>query len=419
MTPPRTDAQCSAPERTAFPFDRRFPFDLPDEYTALRSRSAPARVPLRTGGGTVLLTRYADVAEALVHPALSNDRGAPQYPSPIAIPPELRTGGSLLSMDPPQHTRARRMVAAEFTHRRAQEMRPRVQSIVDEAVDDLLAAGPPADLHRGLGVRVTLAVITELLGITLDDQRFLLERTRAMFGGEFSAEQRRAALAELDEYVIDIVRRKRDDPQDDLISRLVVHEGERVSLSDLADLTRLLLNGGYDSTSSMISLGVLTLLCHPEQWAALVRDPDLAPLAVEELLRYLSVADLTAPRVATRDVVLGGCPIAHGAGVTPSLGAANRDPEVFDRPEELDISRGSRRHLSFGHGRHLCLGAELARVELEVAYRTVARRLPALRLAVPEDQIRFRGHGLVFGLEDLPVTWDAPDLDATTGQGRA
>ncbi len=388
-----------------FPYARGCPFAQPDEYKALRDRDGLTRVPLGPGGHTWLATRYEDVRAALTHPDLSSDRRAEGYPSPIPIPAEFRTGGSILSMDPPEHTSARRLVAAEFTFRRAQELRPRIQQIVDESIDDMIAAGPLVDLHTALGARVTMSVITEMLGITLADQDFLQQRTRIMFGGGYAPAERRAAMADLDGYFVEIVRRKHAEPRDDLISRLIAKHEEPLDIGALATMTRLLLNGGHDSTASMISLGILTLLQHPDQKALLAADPALAPKAVEELLRFLSVADLTTPRVATRDIEVGGTTVAAGAGVTPSNGAANRDGAMFDRPDELDVTRGSRNHLAFGHGRHLCLGAEIARTELEVTFTTVLRRLPGLRIAVPFEQLRYRQRGLVFGLEALPVTW--------------
>lgn len=399
------DPAAAGPSEDDFPYMRRCPFSVPAEYETLRDQPGPELVGLRPGGKTWLVTRYEQVRAALHHPALSNNRRSPGYPSPIPIPDEFRTGGSLLGMDAPEHTALRRALTPEFTARRAQELRPWIAEVVDAALDDMIAGPRPADLHAALGTRITMTVITGLLGITLADQRFLHDRTRVMFESAHTPEARRAAITELDDHFVEIVREKRARPTEDMLSRIIVRVGDGADDRALAQLTRLLLNGGHDSTASMISLGVLTLLNHPDQADVLRADPTLGPAAVEELLRFLTVADLTTPRAAVADLDLAGVAVSAGEGVFPSAAAANRDPAVFDRPDELDLRRGTRKHLAFGFGRHLCLGAEFARLELELAYTGVLRRLPTLRLAVPMEDLQFRQRGLVFGVTSLPVTW--------------
>ncbi|WP_328980584.1 cytochrome P450 [Streptomyces canus] len=394
-----------ATQSETFPYVRRCPFAPPEQYGEFRKEDGPTRVPTAPGNQAWLVTRYDQVKAVLGDGRLSNAREHPGYPSPIPIPAEFRSGGSLLGMDPPRHGAYRKLVAGEFTHRRAQQMRPRIQGIVDRAIDEMIEHGPVADLHAELGIKVTMSVITGMLGISLDDQEYLHARTRVMFGGASSAAERHVAVQELNAYFLDIVKRKHAEPEDDLISRLMARFPEPVDYPEAANLTRLLLNGGHDSTASMISLGVLTLLRHPDQLQALKDDPALAPKAVEELLRFLNVTDLTTARVAVEELKIGGVRVEPGEGVYPSTAAANRDGSAFDRPDELDITRGTRDHLAFGHGRHLCLGADIARVELELTYSTLFRRLPGLRLAVPFENLTYRQGGLVFGVQELPVTW--------------
>lgn len=392
-------------EPETFPYVRRCPFAPPEQYREFREQDSPVRVRTAPGNETWLVTRYDQVKAILNDGRLSNDRTHPGYPSPIPIPPEFRSGGSLLGMDPPRHTEYRKMVAGEFTYRRAQAMRPRIQEIVDRAIDGMAAKGPVVDLHAELGVKVTMSVITGMLGISLDDQEYLHARTRVMFDGSATKAERHTAVAELNAYFLEIVRRKHEHPEDDLISRLMAKWPEPVDYVEAANMTRLLLNGGHDSTASMISLGTLTLLRHPDQLELLLAKPELAPHAVEELVRFLNVTDLTTARIAVEELEIGESGVRPGEGVYPSTAAANRDGAIFERPDELDITRGSRDHLAFGHGRHLCLGAEIARVELELTWTTLFRRLPRLRLAVPFEELDYRQGGLVFGVRELPVTW--------------
>jgi cytochrome P450 len=393
------------PETATFPYVRRCPFAQPDEYEEFRQEEGPVRVRTRVGAETWLATRYDQVREMLADNRLSNDRTSPGYPTPMPIPRDFMVDGSILGMDPPQHTENRSVVATEFTFRKVQLMRPRIQQIVDECIDEMIAQGPPVDLHVALGIRVTMSVITGMLGISFDDVDFMRAQTRHMFDGHTPIEARRGAMRALNAYFRDIVLRKEAEPQDDMISRIIQRFPQPRDYDELANMSRLLLNGGHDSTASMVSLGVLTLLRHPDQLKLLMDDPSLITPAVEELLRLLTVTDLTTARVAKEPYEVGGVQIRTGDGVYPSTAAANRDPAMFERPDEFDITRGSRKHLAFGFGRHLCLGMDVARLELELTYTTLFRRLPQLRLAVPFEELQYRQGGLVFGVQELPVTW--------------
>ncbi|MFF2625176.1 cytochrome P450 [Kitasatospora griseola] len=395
-----------APEESAtFPFARPCPFAVPEEYARLRADGSVPRLPLAAGGDAWVVTRYEDVKNALNDDRLSNDRTHPGYPSPIAIPPAMRTNGSLLGMDPPEHTAYRRMVKAEFTLQRVRAMHPRVQQLVTEHLDRFVAKGAPGDLAADFAQPLTLAVIGELLAIPPQDLDGLHDATRGMFDAARTPEQRHASISFLDHYFEQYVADRLEKPGDDMIGR-IIRRNPQLGLTETVHLTRLLLNGGHDSTASMISLGVLTLLRHPEHFRALATDDAFAEDVVEELLRYLTVTDLTTARVAAADLEIGGSAIAAGDGVYPATAAANRDPEVFEDPETFDPTRAGRnRHLAFGFGRHLCLGADLARLELRLVFAELARRLPDLRIAVPEEQVTVRDGGFVYRLAALPVTW--------------
>jgi cytochrome P450 len=397
-----SDAETSG---LAFPFNRGCPFDLPEEYRQLRAEPAIPRLPLKTGGHAWIVTRYENVRAALNESRLRNDRTHPNYPSPLPIPVAMRTNGSLLGMDPPEHTALRKKIKAEFTLQQVHKMRPRVRHLVEEYLDKFVDSGSPSDLVARFAHPLTLAVIGELLAIPSADLPSLYEATRGMFDRARTPEQRRAAIAYLDQYFEDFVAAKYDNPGDDLMSRIIAKNPD-LTLTETVHLTRLLLNGGHDSTASMISLGVLTLLRHPPHYKAIGEDESVAEDIVEELLRYINVTDLATARVAAADLKLGGTAIPADDGVYPATASANRDPAVFDDPEKFDPSRPqNRKHLAFGFGRHLCLGADLARLELRLVFTGLARRLPGLRLAVPQDEVRPLDGGFVYRLASLPVAW--------------
>jgi cytochrome P450 len=400
-----TDGVDGSVDSPTFPFARRCPFDLPKEYARLRDEEAVPLLPMAVGGQAWIVTRYEDVRFALSDTGLSNDRRHANYPSPIAIPAAMRTNGSMLGMDPPQHTAFRKLVKAEFTLQRVHGMRPRVQRLVDEYLERFTEGGGPKDLVSQFAMPLTLAVIGELLAIPEADLGRLYDATRGMFDYARTPAQRREAIDFLDAYFEEFVAAKYETPGDDMVSRIIARN-PGLTLTEVVHLTRLLLNGGHDSTASMISLGVLTLLQHPQHFAALREDPGSAEAVVEELLRYVNVTDLATARVAVSDLVIGSSKITAGDGVYPSTAAANRDPEVFEAPEEFRPERpNNHRHLAFGFGRHLCLGADLARLELRLVYTALARRLPQLRLAVPPEDVQVLDGGFVYRPAALPVTW--------------
>jgi cytochrome P450 len=227
-----------------------------------------------------------------------------------------------------------------------------------------------------------------------------------MISSRSTPEEAVAAGDELKEYLVRLLDRKADEPSDDLLSRLVVEQAETMTRAQIADMGVLLLVAGHETTANMIALGTLTLLQHPDQLAELREgDPELVKSAVEELLRYLTIVHSGRRRVATEDVEVGGRLIKAGEGVIVATDSGNRDEKAFPDPDVLDIHRDARRHIAFGYGVHQCLGQPLARVELQVVYGTLYRRVPTLRLAVPLEQVRFKHDMLVYGVHELPVSW--------------
>jgi cytochrome P450 len=394
----------------SFPMPRRCPFGPPEEYERMRTEEPVARVRLRDGGTAWLVTRYDDVRQVLTSPAFSSDIRRPGMPavSPEIVAVARRQQPPFVRLDPPEHTFYRRMLISEFTVKRVKAMRPGIQSVVDKALDDLLRRTPPVDLVEEFALSVPSLVICRLLGVPYSRHEFFQDRARTLLSRDSTGEQVRTAWGELHAYLDTLVDEKLREPADDLLSRLVVNHlrpaGE-LARQDLLTTCALLLNAGHETTANMISLGTVALLEHPDQLAALHRDPELLPAAVEELLRYLSIADLVPARVATEDVDLGGTRIRAGEGVIALLAAADWDPAVFDDPDTLDLRRGNRHHVAFGGGVHQCIGQNLARAELEIALATLFRRIPTLRVAVPVADLPYKDEGVVFGLHALPVTW--------------
>lgn len=311
-------------------------------------------------------------------------------------------------MDPPEHTAYRRMLIPELTVKRVNQLRPGIQALVDGLVDDLLRQGPPVDLVTAFSMAVPSTVICQLLGVPYDSHEFFQRHTETVVSKVTTGAQKQAAPRELYEFLDGLVGEKEAEPGDDILGRLVTRHRADGSLSHemLVTFAVLLLLAGHETTANSISLGVLTLLHNPDQVEVLLADPAAAVSAADEVVRYHSLGDVDISRVATADFELGGQLIRAGEGVFPVMSAANRDPEAFDRPDEFDIRRPeARHHVGFGYGTHQCLGQNLARAELEIAYRTLFTRIPTLGLAVPLDELELKTDAQIFGLHRLPVTW--------------
>jgi cytochrome P450 len=391
------------------PLPRTCPFAPPAEYTALREQAAACRVTLPSGDTAWALTRHEDIRVMLTDPRFSSDRSHPRFPLLIGTRPATDDGFrlSLISMDPPEHGPARRAVAGEFTVRRLEALRPRIQQIVDEQVDAMLAGPRPVDLVQALSLPVPSLVICELLGVPYSDHTFFQSRSSTLLRRTIPAEERLRARDDLRRYLDELVRQKEEHPTDDLLGRQLAKRREAGSYDhgELVSLAVLLLIAGHETTANMISLGTVTLLENPADLAAIQHDPGKTPGAVEELLRYFTIAEFATSRVATQDVEIGGVRIRSGEGVVGFGHAANRDPAAFPQPDKLDIGRTSRHHLSFGFGAHQCLGQNLARVELQTVFNTLLRRIPRLRLAARVEDLPFKDDAAIYGLYALPVTW--------------
>lgn len=395
----------------AYPMQRDCPFDPPPELSRLRAERPVSRVLLWDGSHPWLITEYADQRAVLGDRRFSADVRKPGYPHVTAASAARRRHSrSFISMDEPEHGRYRRMLTSTFRIKRVEELRPRIQRIVDGLIDDMLAAGPPTDLVSAFALPVPSLVICELLGVPYADHDFFQRCSRVIINSTTEPEQAVATSDELRAYLTNLLDQKNAAPEDDLLSRLVVEQlrtGE-MTRSQIADMAVLLLIAGHETTANMIALGTLALLHHPDQLAELraTDDPKLIASAVEELLRYLNIVHSGRRRVATEDVEIGGQLIRAGEGVIVATDSGNRDEKVFPDPDTLDIHREARRHVAFGYGVHQCLGQPLARVELQVVYGTLYRRIPTLRPAAGLAEIPFKHDMLVYGVHELPVTWE-------------
>ena len=397
-------------ECPVYPFSRdmRCPFEPPPRMADLRRDDPISRVRLWDGTPAWLVTRYDDVRTLLADPRLSSDVSKPGYPHLGAgVGATQKTFRTFLNMDDPEHARHRRMLTRDFMIRRVEGLRPRIQAHADAAVEELAARPRPADLVSTVALPVASTMIAELLGVPYEDHEFFQSRTVVLGSGDADAEEALRASEEVQEFFRGLIEHRRRHPGHDVISHLnsLQDDGE-ITLTETLNTLRLLLAAGHDTTASMIALGTLTLLQHPDQLEWLMTDPAArARGAVEELLRYLTISHFGRRRIAVADIEVAGQVIRAGEGVIAANDSANRDADAFPDPDTLDLSRDARHHLTFGYGSHQCLGQPLARVELQVVYPTLFRRFPDLRAAEPLDTLRFKQTSVFYGLHDLPVTW--------------
>jgi cytochrome P450 len=310
-------------------------------------------------------------------------------------------------MDPPEHTRYRRMLSGYFTVRRMRELAPRMEQIVSEHLDAMECTGPPADLVPAFARPIPSLVICELLGVPYEDKATFQGCTSTLLRLDTSEDAITAARDELWTYMLDLVAAKRQRPDGALLGSLIQAGAADTALTDekLAGLGQLLLAAGHETTANMLALGTYALLGHPDQLCALREETGLLDSAVEELLRYLTIVQFGTVRVAREDVDFAGRRIRAGETVVASLAAADRDPAQFPEPDELDLARPASQHVAFGHGMHQCLGQQLARAEMKVAYKALFGRFPRLRLAVRPDEVPMRDDMFIYGVHRLPVAW--------------
>ncbi|MBO4160014.1 MULTISPECIES: cytochrome P450 [Micromonospora] len=390
-----------------YPFSDPHRLDVDPRYAGLRRDEPLIRVQLPFGEPAWLATRHADVRAVLGDLRFSR-AAAVGRDEPRSTPYQREAG--ILGMDPPEHSRLRRLAAKAFTARRVEELRPRTRELAEDLVAGMIAAGSPADLVSHVATPLPIRVICDLLGVPVSDQdRFHTWSEAIVSTTSLRPEVAQSYIDNLLSYMAGLIAQRRVTPTDDLIGAMVRardDNADRLTEDEMVRLAAGLLAAGHETTVTQIPNLVYVLLTEPDVWQRLCAEPALVPSAVEELLRFIPLGATAAfARYALEDVELGGVLVRAGEPVLVSIPSANRDESVFPDADRLDLDRKVNPHLAFGHGPHHCIGAQLARMELQVVLETLLARTPGLRLAVPESALTWKSGLLVRGLTALPVTW--------------
>lgn len=395
------------------PLDRETPFDPPSAVMAMHRGSEMRRMRYHPEGRLGWLVTSHRLARAVLADSRFASRlgGPAQAPVPMAgleaytdVEGDFpTTPGMFIEMDPPDHTRLRRKLTGVFTVKRLRQLEPRIEQFVQERLDALAGMSGPVDLVQEFAVPVPTQMICELLGVPYDQRERFGADTSALFTLDGVGGEKEAAMGRLFGFIAGLVAAKRAAPTDDLLSDLAADPD--LSDEEVAGMGALLLLAGHETTAKMIGLGTLALLENRDQWEILRQRPELMNGAVEELLRYLTIVHTGLIRQVKSDVEFEGHQLTAGEYVTVSVQTANRDEEHFVDPDTLDVTGDARGHLTFGHGVHQCLGQQLARIEMRIAFARLIARFPDLRLAVPAAEVPLRTGQNFYGVAELPVTW--------------
>ncbi|MCT2589156.1 cytochrome P450 [Streptomyces sp. N2-109] len=391
-----------------FPFPEEPLGRVPQSCTWRREADPLGQVTLPSGDEVRLAVRFLDVEAVLTDPRFSRDLSKPGCPRLQSGADMSDDRDTLINMDPPRHSRVRKLLSRAFTVRNIEKLRPRVREIVQELVDGMLASPRPVDLMAALAEPLPMRVIAGILGVADSDlDKFRHWSYVAMSITPDMAQERVEGREEFFAYLLALIERHGREPGTDLLDTMIEasEDGDRLSGAELCDTARSLLLAGHETTMTSIGRGVFTLLRHPEQYAELVADPRLVPAAVEETLRYDFPADVGFLRVATEDVELPSGTVRRGEGVMPLISSAHADSKQFTDPEVFDIHRTDNAHIAFGKGPHYCIGGHLARVQLQEAYDVLVRTFPNLRLAVPAEEIVWKPDMMTHAIAELPLTW--------------
>lgn len=401
-----------APHDDAAVLDESFMADPYQLYRKLREEGPVHPVVMPRGLRVWLVTRYAEAREALADQTLSKDSSrahdlfeqhrpageeAPQFSESLAA--------HMLNSDPPDHTRLRKLVNKAFTSRRVEALRPRIEQITRELLDEMAEADSgKVDLLDAFAFPLPITVICELLGVREADRDDFRSWSNTIVSAA-DTEQLHAASAAMAQYLTELVAAKRDAPSGDMLSALVTarDDDDRLTETELVSMAFLLLVAGHETTVNLIGNGMLALLRDDGQRELLAANPESIPQAIEEFLRYEGPVNIATLRHTTTPVTFGDVEVPGGEFVLVSLASANRDPQRFAEPDELDVGRAPGGHLGFGHGVHYCVGAPLARMEAEVAFTGLLSRFPGMRLAVAPGELSWRQSTLMRGLRSLPV----------------
>ncbi|CAO5229591.1 cytochrome P450 [Frankia sp. AgKG'84/4] len=388
------------------PWDRTHRFDPAAIFDELRPSRALTRMIYPDGHVGWLASSYELARRVLGDSRFSHSLETGHFPVKKfgqPVPPVPVQPGMFIHVDPPEHTHYRRMLTGEFTARRLAQLAPRLQRIAAAQIAEMRAGGRPADLSAAFSRPFVLRMLSELLGFPYDEREYFAHAPAVMHDPDCTFPEMEAAFGALMPWLMQLVVRKRQNPGDDILSRLA--GGGQLNDEEIYNMMVMLLFAGYETTESALTVGVFALLSHPDQLAELRADPGKLDNAVEELLRYLSVNQYEIFRTASEDIELCGHLVAKGETITVSLPAADRDPDKFPDPNRLAIDRDTAGHVAFGHGVHQCIGQNLARIQLRVGLKALLEEFPELRLAIPAEDVPLRLKGSVFGVGKLPVRW--------------
>jgi cytochrome P450 len=393
----------------AIPMVRECPFSPPPEYKQLRQSKDWSKVTVMDGREVWLVTTYKETRTILGDPRFSSDRTKEGFPFINQSQKELvKSSPAMVTTDEPLHSEIRRRATYAFTAKKVEALRASVQELVDGLIDGMLEKGGSVDLVTDFALVIPSTVISGILGVPPEDHTHFHELTNKIFTLTNGPEGVAAGRLGLEAYLRELILKKVEAPEEDLISKYVtdyLNTGQ-LTVDEVVTQIRTLLIAGHETTSSMIALGSAFLLEHPHYREQLVQGDDKTTAgAVEELLRYLTIMHRGMIRLALEDVEIDGHLIRKGEGVLCALNSANRDETVFPTPDELDFENPHRNHVAFGFGIHQCMGQGLARMEMQVAFKTLFTRMPELRIAVPVSDIRFKTDITVYGVHSLPVTW--------------
>jgi cytochrome P450 len=400
-----------------FPFEHRFVGEPSPMAAKLRDQRPLCQVRLPNGTLAWFVLRYDEVQQVMSDPRFSrmirhtNTRYVKDQGDGVDLTDTDLLEGRTLSMDGPAHAALRRLLGQAFTAQHVKALLPQIRQVTDELLDDMASAGPPVDLVQYLAVPLPMKIICTALGLPPEDRKTFSAWSKTVLGhhsvSDYTAEEIATARREMSEYMFKMIARKRQEPGTDILSAMVAAEvaGDKLTDQEIVTLTRAMLVAGHETTVSMISIGLWRLFMHPDQLAAVRADPGLIETTVEEILRYQPQGHFAFPQIATEDVTLAGVAIRKGELVFAPSYSANRDEQRFPDPEAFDVRRWPNPHLTFGHGSHFCLGAPLARAELQVAYTRLFERFPAIAPAIPPAQMRWRERELVGNVQEFPVTW--------------
>ena len=392
-----------------FPVERTSPFVLPEIYATLQRDQPFCKVRNRVDGSEPwLVTRFEDCREVLINPNVSADPSSPGYPQLTAgHAATARRPGDFVYLDDPEHRGYRALLARDFLVNALAALRPDIEWIVDSLADDMLAKGPTVDLVNEFALAVPSMVICKILGVSYDDHELFQAMTSTRLKIDNTVADTVDSLETLINFLDEVVTDKEKNPTDDILSRLAarVATGD-VTHEEVVNMSRLLVSAGHETTANVIALGTILLLTHPDQLEDLKANPELAPQATEEILRYTSIVHASPRRTALDDIEVSGHLIRKGEGIVPLTAAANRDPSVFEEPDAFNIRReNAKHHLAFNYGAHHCLGANLARLELHIVLERFFNKFPELSIAVPIEEIDYKLDSLMLGANSLPITW--------------